>query len=99
MKCGECKFWKSGNNKENYNRGVRGLGRCSRMPDLWDCTEWKEDPDDKGGWSIQFNEKGENQKAFVQDGSDYSADLYTLTDFGCVLFEPTQEAQKDQTDR
>ena len=34
------------------------------------------------GWDAE-------QRAFVQDGSDYRADLHTRADFGCVLWTPS----------
>lgn len=56
-----------------------GMGWCKAAPMLWDSTEWS-----KGGDCRVFKAEFANCKAFVQDGSDYSAKLLTLPDFGCV---------------
>lgn len=74
--CGTCNHWQRCG---QYERGFRqGLGRCAAVMMFWDCTEWNDD-----GENV-FKAGHENIKAFVQDGSDYRADLLTRPDFGCV---------------
>jgi len=51
---------------------------------FWDCTEWG---DEDNNYERRFTKAAENNKAFVQDGSDYIAHLLTLGDFGCNQFE------------
>jgi hypothetical protein len=63
--------------KKHETGHSQGLGRCNAVPMLWEATKWDENGDER----ILINPE---QKAFVQDGSDYSATFYTMPDFGCV---------------
>ncbi len=58
-----------------------GLGECKAVLQLWDSTEWDDD-----GFSIVLTESAKDAMAFVQDGSDYRANLYTKPDFYCAQF-------------
>jgi hypothetical protein len=81
MKCEDCKHW-SKDTDGDYPDHFK-LGKCKRVELFWDATEW-EPP----GYERQvLTEKARGNKAFVQDGSDYRAELLTLSDFGCVQFE------------
>lgn len=78
--CKTCRHWQQ---CLQYETGhSQGLGRCSAALMLWDCTEWRDDADER-----VLMKEHENTKAFVQDGSDYRATLLTKPDFGCVLHE------------
>ncbi|RGE37267.1 hypothetical protein DZC30_22795 [Comamonas testosteroni] len=79
--CADCVFWKL--QEENSTGRSFGLGRCESAPMFWDATEWSDD-----GESRTLKEEFCNTKAFLQDGSDYKADLLTKPDFGCVSFIP-----------
>ena len=50
---------------------------------FWNCTEWVEKGDD---YVRELNNEHKNDKAFVQDGSDYIAYLITKEEFGCNQF-------------
>lgn len=76
MLCKDCTYWKL-EPSESY----LGLGKCTKVRQFWDSTEWSEDGDYR-----QFLPECEDLKAFVQDGSDYRAVLFTKPDFGCVQF-------------
>ena len=78
--CGTCKHWEVAD-KHETGHGL-GLGRCNNIPMFWDATEWDED-----GEGRKFLDQYKNTKAFAQDGSDYSAYLLTLPEFGCVSHE------------
>ena len=95
MYCKDCKFWSKNGLPEGEQDDYRcyndspeslGLGRCTRVELLWDAYEWdREDRDN----SVRFTEEvvSEEVLAFVNDGSDYKAELYTLPNFGCVMFK------------
>ncbi len=79
-RCKTCKHWNTG---EKYGTGASfGLGRCEAAPMFWESTEWKDDGDGRA-WTAE----AENKTAFVQDGSDYSASLYTKAEHGCTMHE------------
>lgn len=80
--CENCKFWDT---TEQYPVSKTIVGECKRVKMFWDCTEWKELENEEYGRVL--SEDCKNDKAFVQDGSDYIAKLITLEDFGCVQFE------------
>lgn len=78
-RCKTCKHWEKP--KSDYGE-VPGTGKCKAVVQFWNATEWNEDCDER---SIKSEYAG--RFAFVQDGSDYYAELKTLPDFGCVQHE------------
>lgn len=81
--CESCKHWdkKEPDPYGSDPQASLGLGRCRKVEMFWDATEWNEEGDGR-----QFIQPIET-KAFVQDGSDFAAYLYTMPDFGCVQHE------------
>jgi hypothetical protein len=78
--CETCKFWdRSSDDYRTHHR--LGLGACTAVVMFWDSTEW-----DENGEQV-FSERAKDVMAFVQDGSDYKAYLYTRPQFGCVSHE------------
>ena len=91
--CKTCEFWKDTDG--DYPKGSIELGKCKRVKMFWDCTEWEDIPDH---WECRrvLTEEAKDELAFVQDGSDYSAELITRPDFGCVQWkELTHPLPKD----
>lgn len=77
-RCKTCKHWVA---VDKYDTGHSlGLGRCAETPMLWDSTQWSDDGDRR-----EFVKTAESTTAFVQDGSDYKAWLYTKPGHGCVM--------------
>ena len=74
MRCDECKYW----NKDE-SRAQANVSLCTAAKQLWNCTEW----DDKTLERV-LKPECSDMKMFVQDGSDYSASLYTAPDFFCA---------------
>lgn len=94
--CKDCKYWREGKTDTRESVRILGAGRCSRVGQFWDSTEWGRissgrdfTPD-----TIVRKRKRTSDLAFVQDGSDYRADLITLPDFGCVMFEKNGETDE-----
>jgi len=85
MNCKNCKHWKL----KDYPPRTKETGFCTRLKMFWDATEWNYD---KEGEELErsLKEEFQNEKAFLQDGSDYKAYLITMHDFGCVQFENKQ---------
>lgn len=78
MNCNNCKHW--GVNKNHlYAQGKTDVKRCERVPQYWDSTDW-DSTGDKRIYTVE-------SKAFVQDGSDYHAELLTKADFYCNMWE------------
>jgi hypothetical protein len=79
-RCSTCKHWKP---SEQWETGHSlGLGRCEAVPMFWDVTEWDEDGDGR-----RFSAET-SATAFAQDGSDYSARVYTKPEHGCTMHAP-----------
>lgn len=82
--CKNCKYWKI---SERYPIKNTEVGKCKRVKMFWESTKWA-GSDDTDDWSLRvLTDESKNDKAFVQDGSDYQASLLTLEDFGCNQFE------------
>ena len=83
-KCVDCKHWDK-NTDSDYPDNF-DFGKCRNVVMFWDATEWEE-PDYE---RRVLTKDAEGKKAFVQDGSDYRAELITLKDFGCNDFTPLE---------
>lgn len=81
--CKNCVHW------SEAAKRIEGIRACKKVKMLWDCTQWIEDDEDD--CKRVLNENHKNDRAFVQDGSDYMANLYTKFDFGCNQFEKIVE--------
>ena len=81
-RCKTCKFWEPPKS-QSYGE-VPGVGRCQKVVQFWDAAEWDED-----GGGRKLRPEFADALAFVQDGSDYRADLYTKPEFGCVQHAST----------
>ena len=73
--CQNCNHWGG-----EYGDGM-GVRYCTKMVAFWNATDWGDDCE------RVLMPKYENQKAFVQNGSDYYASLLTKADFSCAHFE------------
>lgn len=95
MRCKDCKHWREGTTDTRESVRILGAGRCARVGQFWDSTEWERIPSkrDFGKDTYARKRKRTTDLAFVQDGSDYRADLITLPDFGCVMFESNKEEE------
>lgn len=80
--CDNCKFWDT---TEQFPLKGNQVGECKRVKMFWDNTEWFDNKD--GEYTRKLSERAKNDKAFVQDGSDYIARLLSLSTFGCNQFE------------
>ena len=89
--CKDCKYWEL----ETWpTEKPNEVNRCAYPKQLWNASEWVEleDVDEFGRDGIRvINELNKNTLAFVQDGSDYKANLYTRAEFGCVVFVEKQQ--------
>lgn len=76
MNCKDCKHWDY--DKDFYGNIRKDIGVCRRVKMFWDCSMWNEE-----GTRIFTDDS----LAFVQDGSDYHAELLSRPEFGCVMWE------------
>ena len=76
--CESCKHW----DDEGHQNRYLNTRECTKVTMLYDSIEYNKSTD-----KYQLKERKKDCKAFVQDASDYSATLYTMPDFGCVMWE------------
>ena len=82
--CANCKYWQKGGDCD-YTKLIDS-GICKKAVMFWDCTDWRENESTFVTERV-LKEEYRNNGVFVQDGSDYRADMITQPDFGCVKFE------------
>lgn len=88
-RCDKCEFWER--KAENWQAGTAGFRECTAVRPRWHIeddittTEYKADPD---GWIAAIVAA----RAYVQDGSEYVAILYTGPDFYCALYSELKPA-------
>lgn len=89
MRCDQCKFWKA--LPEEWEPAAVGFGECERVRPRWVITdeasaglEW--DSDEEGAYMRSRRDALRTARAYVQDGSEYRAELFTAPDFFCALY-------------
>lgn len=80
--CKTCEFWKGTDG--DYPRMPVQVRKCKKVKMFWDSTELDDNEDDP---QLIFIDQGIEDLAFVQDASDYKAELITKADFGCVQWK------------
>lgn len=94
MRCDQCKHWQPEDSDEWEAKGIN-FRKCGAVRERWviqdeatDGKTWDDrDFDDDGDYMTLRRAALAKARAYVQDGSQYMADLMTGPDFGCVLFE------------
>tara|TARA_Y100001960_G_C14583031_1_gene781722 strand:- start:212 stop:484 length:273 start_codon:yes stop_codon:yes gene_type:complete len=83
MRCENCAYWKPVD-KEEVADNV-GVGSCKYAVERWVAIDADYTTHD---WKTTYtlNAGFENNKLFVEDGSEYHANLLTRKDFGCIEF-------------
>jgi hypothetical protein len=92
MRCDQCRHWNE-QDKHDWEAAGVGFGECKRIRERWVITdkatkgiEW--DSKDTSPYVTKRREALLAARAYVQDGSEYRAELFTRPDFFCALFEP-----------
>jgi hypothetical protein len=87
-RCASCKSWEPVG-QDTYGR-LEGSGVCHAARPIWDVCGDPSDADD----SRRLLPEHSGLLCVVQDGSQYSAQLITMPDFGCVMYKQ-KEPQND----
>lgn len=95
-RCDHCKHWKSGTD-ENEEWEARGVGfkECGAVRERWRITdEATTNLEYEDGDTSQYQTRRKDAlraaRAYVQDGSEYRAELFTAPDFFCALYSPQE---------
>lgn len=101
MRCDECRHWKP-DDELDWEATEVGFRECGAVRERWRITEdatkgwaWPGGPKvdwDSDAAAVAYKKAKTDAliagKAYVQDGSEYRAELYTAPDFFCALFAP-----------
>jgi hypothetical protein len=88
--CSRCEYWdlpESG----KYD-GIENLGRCKKVVMVWIASEWIAKGPSLCKRCVKSGYAG--QMSFVNDGSDYYAELWTKAEFFCAHFQAKETANK-----
>ena len=89
--CDTCKWWIK--EPENSYRAVPELGQCKRAVELWKAMEWVNEDE----WDLckrEIKKEHSGVMLFCQDGSDYSASVWTKGKFFCAHWEQREEKER-----
>ncbi len=91
MRCDQCKHWESSDGKD-WTANEAGFRRCLAVRERWTIQdEASQGLSYGGGGGSNYASTRKNAliaaRAYVQDGSEYFAELLTAPDFFCALFQ------------
>lgn len=94
-KCETCKSWQDP--KERWDRRDSGMRGCQKVKERWEIEDsvsgkqryppYELGDEAANAWIASRTQALRDAKAYVEDGSDYSAELVTGPDFSCALWE------------
>lgn len=88
-RCDQCRFWGKGVDGPGWEGASIGFNVCERVRARWLIEDEASavDSDDTDKWIATRKNALKSAKAYVQDGSEYMAELITGPDFFCALWE------------
>lgn len=92
-RCATCKHWSADDETVGWEGSSIGMRQCTAAKTRWDLMDGanggdRHIPDDEGAEVIWIRNRVEalrKARVYVQDGSEYRAEMITGSDFGCVL--------------
>lgn len=88
MRCDHCKYWPD--KPDEWEAEQAGLRKCAAVRSRWDIADeasFRFDSDEaEEKFEAVRREALRTARAYVQDGSQYTASLWTGPDFFCALF-------------
>lgn len=91
-RCAHCKYWTD--DEASWEAEGVGFKRCAAVRERWRIQDAVDVPASAPTeeWTARRREALKASRAYVEDGSEYKALLWTAPDFFCALFEaPPQE--------
>ena len=91
-RCDQCKHWKNESDNQEWEALSAGFGECLGVRERWVIQDEASegipyDGKDEGAFSRSRREALKAARAYVQDGSQYRAELFTAPDFFCALYD------------
>jgi len=84
-RCNTCKHWAQLKDDRNF---ISGTGVCNAANEIWNVTEFR-------GGQMRLKKNCVDLLHFVEDGSEYSATLLTMGNFGCVAHSSHNNQQTE----
>lgn len=90
MRCDKCKHWPE--KADDWEAEQAGMRECQAVRPRWDIADEasanlsKNTDADEERYMAARRDALRNARAYVQDGSQYTASLWTMPDFFCALF-------------
>ncbi len=101
MRCDQCKHWDTEEIEPEWDAEAIGFHKCRAMRERWriqDEASGKLDYESKD-YSKVRNDALKSARAYVQDGSQYMAELVTGPDFFCAFFAALSNAKENENDK
>ena len=106
--CETCRYWGEDEDESSEWEAISsGCRLCTRALPRWIIMDRANDgvkyapmhatEDDEKAWCQRRLDALREAKLYVQDGSEYRAELYTAPDFGCVLYGPKGSEDAETT--
>ena len=96
-RCDLCRHWNKDSENQEWEAERAGFGECLAVRERWRIMDesgprdWK--AKDEAGAEAYIQRRIEGLKAaraYVQDASEYHAELFTAPDFFCALYAPNE---------
>ncbi len=84
-KCENCKHW-GADGEIGWEAAQVGFNRCCGVRERWIIQDEASPRRNDKQWIEARKEALRAARAYVQDGSEYTAELVTSADFSCALF-------------
>lgn len=97
MHCDGCTHWGGSEDPEEWESKGVGFRKCNAVRPRWKIQDEaarrgiRRSPQEQGIVTKARNDALIAARAYVQDGSEYVAELYTGPDFFCALHETKRE--------
>lgn len=110
MRCDQCRHWliETRPNYGDWEAAEVGFGECKAVRERWIIQDdagcgldrFSDEPNAEDRWIEARRTALRAARAYVQDGSEYRAELYTAPDFFCALFAArTQDERENPTQK
>jgi hypothetical protein len=98
MRCDQCKYWPEA--ATEWEAEEAGMRQCRAVRQRWDIADEASEALSKAIGKDRYDEDApedkfvavrkdalQNARAYVQDGSQFTASFWTMPDFFCALFQ------------
>jgi hypothetical protein len=93
MRCDTCKHWNAKSDQQEWEAAGAGFGQCLGVRERWEIMDdaskkWADNDAEQDRADQTRVAALKAARAYVQDGSEYHAEMFTAPDFFCALYTP-----------